>query len=62
MITNDTFIKRKCEKSFLFFARYIFKEKYLVNFIIAPHLILISQALMKVITGETKRLIIKCAP
>jgi len=63
MLTNDEkVLKTKCEKDLLFYSRYIYKENTRRNFIVAPHFRLISDALMKVIRGETKRLIINIPP
>jgi len=55
-------LKVKCEKSLLYFTRYIYKENHRRNFIIAPHLVKITDALEKVVNGETKRLIINIPP
>ena len=59
---NSVFLKRKCESSLLFFTRYIYKENHRRNFIVAPHLIKITDALQKIASGETKRLIINIPP
>ena len=40
----------------------IYKENHRRNFIVAPHLVLITNALEKVVRGETKRLIINIPP
>jgi len=55
-------LKVKCENDLLFFTRYIYKENHRRNFIVAPHFILIANALQKVVNGETKRLIINIPP
>lgn len=59
---QDKVLKLLCEKSLLFFTRYIYKENHRRNFIVAPHLIKITNALEKVVSGETKRLIINIPP
>jgi len=59
---DDKVLKVKCERSLLFFTRYIYKENHRRNFIIAPHLVLITEALEKIVNGETKRLIINIPP
>jgi len=65
-LTNLTNIQKvlkvKCENDLLFFTRYIYKENHRRNFIVAPHLVLIANALQKVVKGETKRLIINIPP
>lgn len=62
-LTNEQkVIKVKCENDLLFFTRYIYKENHRRNFIIAPHLVIIAKALMDVVNGETKRLIINIPP
>ena len=55
-------IKVKCENDLLFFTRYVYKENHRRNFIIAPHFIIIANALMDVVNGKTKRLIINIPP
>jgi predicted phage terminase large subunit-like protein len=62
-LTNEEKVfKLKCERDLLSFARYLFKENHNKHFTVAKHHILICNALMKVITGETKRLIINIPP
>lgn len=62
-LTNEQkVIKVKCENDLLFFTRYIYKENHRRNFIIAPHFIIIANALMDVVNGKTKRLIINIPP
>lgn len=62
-LTNeDKVLKVKCDNSLLFFTRYIYKENHRRNFIVAPHLVKITDALEKVVSGETKRLIINIPP
>ena len=46
----------------LFFTRYFFKKNYNKSFVVNKHHELICQALEKVYTGETKKLIINIAP
>lgn len=63
MLTNEEkVLKVMCEKNLLFFTRYIFKENTRRNFTVSPHFVLIADALMKVIEGKTKRLIINIPP
>lgn len=63
MLTNEEkVLKVLCEKDLLFFTRYIFKENHRRNFIVAPHFVMIANALMDVINGKTKRLIINIPP
>jgi predicted phage terminase large subunit-like protein len=63
MLTNEQkVLKVMCENDLLFYSRYIYKENTRRNFIVAPHFRLISEALMKVINGQTKRLIINIPP
>lgn len=54
--------KYKCEESHLFFTRYFFKQRQSIKFRINWHHKLISDALEKVISGETKNLIINVPP
>lgn len=62
-LTNEQkVLKVKCENDLLFFTRYIYKENHRRNFIIAPHLVLIANALQDVASGKTKRLIINIPP
>lgn len=62
-LTNEQkVIKVKCENDLLFFTRYIYKENHRRNFIIAPHFVIIANALMDVVNGKTKRLIINIPP
>lgn len=63
MLTNEQkVIKALCENDLLFFTRYIYKENHRRNFIIAPHFVIIANALMDVVNGKTKRLIINIPP
>lgn len=55
-------LKVKCESDLLFFTRYIYKENHRRNFIVAPHFVIIANALEKVAKGKTKRLIINIPP
>jgi predicted phage terminase large subunit-like protein len=62
-LTNeDKVLKVKCDNSLLFFTRYIYKENHRRNFIVAPHLVKITNALEQVVNGQTKRLIINIPP
>lgn len=58
----DKVLKVKCENDLLFFTRYIYKENHRRNFIVTPHLVIIANALQKVVNGQTKRLIINIPP
>jgi predicted phage terminase large subunit-like protein len=63
MLTNEkTVLKFWCEIHLLNFTSYIYKENHRRTFKIAPHFILMANALMKVINGETNRLIINIPP
>lgn len=63
MLTNEQkVIKSLCEEDLLFFTRYIYKENHRRNFIIAPHFVIIANALMDVVNGKTKRLVINIPP
>ena len=62
-LTNkEKVIKHRCERDLLFFTRYLFKENHNKYFAVAKHHKLIADALMKVISGDTKRLIINIPP
>lgn len=62
-MTNERkVIKYKAEKHFLFFARYIYKEQHLRNFMVANHLEQIALTLQKVYNGDITRLIINMPP
>jgi predicted phage terminase large subunit-like protein len=62
-LTNkQNYIKIWSEKHLLNFTRYIYKENHRRTFTVAPHFVLMANALMKVINGETKRLIINIPP
>lgn len=62
-LTNEQkVLKVKCENDLLFFTRYIYKENHRRNFIVAPHFILIANALQDVVNGKVKRLIINIPP
>ena len=63
MLTNRELILRaKCEKDFLFFMRYLYKENNNRDFIVAPHLVKIAHFVMRIIKGEVKRGIINIPP
>jgi len=63
MLTNEEkVLKVMCERDFLFFMRYIYKENNRRNFIVAPHFVLIAEFVMKIINGEIKRAIINIPP
>ncbi len=55
-------IKYRCDRSQLDFARYFNRKVYQQKYIVGEHHKLITDALDKVISGETKRLIINIAP
>lgn len=55
-------LKIRCEKDFLFFTRYIYKENHKRKFAVAPHHELISNALTDIYNGKIKRLIINIPP
>lgn len=61
-MTRDEIIKAYLTADFLNFTRLMFKHKRKSDFVVAPHHELIAKELMKVITGETKNLIINIAP
>jgi predicted phage terminase large subunit-like protein len=62
-LTNkQNYIKIWSERHLLNFTRYIYKENHRRTFTVAPHFVLMANALMKVINGETKRLIINIPP
>jgi predicted phage terminase large subunit-like protein len=54
--------KRQCEKSHLFFTRYFFKPREGQKFRLNWHHYYLSDELEKIITGETKNLLINIAP
>lgn len=54
--------KYRCDNSQLDFARYFNKKVYGQKYIAAEHLVIIAEALDKVIKGKCKRLIINIAP
>lgn len=63
MLTNEQkVLKIWCGSHLLNFTRYIYKENHRRNFTVSPHFVLMANALMKVIIGETKRLIINIPP
>ena len=63
MLSNeDIVLKAWCEDNLLNMTRYLYKENHRRNFIVAPHLVKINNALMDVINGKTKRLLINIPP
>jgi predicted phage terminase large subunit-like protein len=58
----DKVLKVKCERSLLFFTRYIYKENTNRKFNTANHLIKIAETLERVYNGEINRLIINIPP
>jgi predicted phage terminase large subunit-like protein len=62
-LTNkQNYIKIWSERHLLNFTRYIYKENNRRNFTVSNHHVLICDALMKIISGEIKRLIINVPP
>lgn len=62
---NDLTVNDKlkfCEAHLLNFTKYIYKENHRRTFTVAPHFVLMANALMDVINGKTKRLIINIPP
>jgi|AntDeeMinimDraft_5_1070356.scaffolds.fasta_scaffold13780_2 predicted phage terminase large subunit-like protein len=62
---NDLTVNDKlkfCEAHLLNFTKYIYKENHRRTFTVAPHFVLMANALMNVINGKTKRLIINIPP
>lgn len=55
-------MRRECLTSFLRYVTVIYKAKYGRDFVVKKHHIIIAKALMRVFTGECKRLIINVAP
>ena len=63
LITNSNdLIRAKCFQSVNFFTRYFFKGKSQRKFVLNDHHEIIFDALQRVISGETKKLIINVAP
>lgn len=63
MLTNkEKVLKVWCESHVLNMTRYLYKENHRRAFTVAPHLVKIGNALMDVINGKTKRLIINVPP
>ena len=63
MLTNEEkIIKVKCERSLLFYARYIYKENHNRNFVLSPHFVKIAEFLEAVYNGEITRGIINVPP
>jgi len=62
-LTNkQNYIKIWSERHLLNFTRYIYKENHRRNFTVSNHHVLICDALMKIISGKIKRLIINVPP
>lgn len=55
-------IKSQCELDHLFFARYFFKKRQGIKFLVNWHHTIISRALQKVIDGEYENLVINVPP
>lgn len=55
-------IKEYCQKDFIFFTAYFFKQRFNKDFVISQHHQTIADALMRVYNGQTQRLIINIAP
>ena len=62
MTAKQKLIKYKCERSLLFYARYIYKENHNRNFVLSPHFIKIAEFLEAVYNGEITRGIINVPP
>lgn len=62
MTNVEKVLKVKCEKSLLFFARYIYKENHNRSFIMSPHFERIAEFLEAVYRGEITRGIINLPP
>ena len=62
MTNEQKVIKVKCEKSLLFFARYMYKENHNRNFSVSKHFEEIANTLESVTRGEITRLIINIPP
>ena len=62
MNAKDQVLKAKLLNDFLFFVRYFFKSQYNKKFIVAGHHYAIAEALIKVVSGESIRLIINIPP
>lgn len=62
MTNINGIIKENCEKSLLFFTRYIFKENSGARFEVAKFHIALAKTLEKVNKGDIKRLIINIPP
>lgn len=62
MNNSDRILKAWCEEDLLNMTRYLYKENHNRNFIVAPHLIKISNFLMRVINGEITRGVINIPP
>lgn len=61
-ISETEIVKNFCKSSVLNFTRFFFVENHKRKFVVGKHHILISEALDRVINGQTKRLIINIAP
>ena len=62
MTNINGIIKEKCEKSLLFFTRYLFKENSGARFEVAKFHIALAKTLERVNKGDIKRLIINIPP
>ena len=62
MTNDEKVLKRKCEGSLLFYARYIYKEVHGRNFIVSNHFTIIADYLTRVFNLEITRLIINIPP
>jgi predicted phage terminase large subunit-like protein len=61
-IAKNARIQQSLKIDFLYFVRHFFKSQYSKKFIIAPHHQQIADALVRVATGETIRLVINIPP
>lgn len=62
MSPEDRILKGMCEKDFMFFMRYIYKENNNRNFIPADHLKKIAELVKDIIEGKVSRAIINIPP
>jgi len=62
MTNENKVIKYMCEKSLLFYARYIYKSNHNRKFIISDHFVKIAETLELVYNGQINRLIINIPP
>jgi len=61
-VNEQRMLKYLLQNSNLSFARYFFKHREAMKFIINPHHLIMAETLWRVVTGEIKRLIINMPP